>query len=54
MTTIDMIRTKIISLKNEAKNNINLSPDERGKAVLETTYDVLAGLEEALGSYVKG
>lgn len=54
MDNIDVVRRKIQHLKDETKLNINSIHDKDGKAVLETTYEVLAGLEEALGTYAKG
>lgn len=51
MSSLELIRLKVQQLKNETNNSIELSRDENRKAILETTYEVLAGLEEALGSY---
>lgn len=53
MTSIENIRLKVSELKLETGSNIHISTDENRKAILETTYEVLAGLEEALGSYAQ-
>ena len=54
MNTISKIHSKVIQLKKETKSNMVSTADQKGKEVLETTYEVLAGLEEALGIYAKG
>lgn len=54
MSSLEEIRFKVEQLKNETNNTtIHLSADDNRKTILETTYEVLAGLEDVLRSYAK-
>lgn len=47
MDTIKTIYDKVRSLRDETKDSVMQCDDAKGMALLETTYEVLAGLEQA-------
>jgi hypothetical protein len=52
MENVDLIHHKVRELRDETKQTVSKVEDEKGKALLETTFEVLAGLENAFDHYL--
>lgn len=52
MENVDTIHHKVRELRDETKQMVNKVEDGKGKALLETTFEVLAGLENAFDHYL--